>query len=186
MEDKLESSEQQHELTIDDVKRSAVEEGPQSEMIGSSLQLIIFRLGGEEYALPIDQVKEIVITPGIAKVPQTPDYIKGVANIRGTIIAIMDLEEKFGLKKKKGDQLKNHNYTLVIESDNHKVGILVKQVPLTLTVKSAEIDTSSSVMQYSSLEDECIEGIVKSEERLIILINIQRMISAENLNLLVN
>ena len=59
------------------------------------MQLIIFKLAGEEYGLSIDQIKEVVLTPRVAKMPQTPAYIKGVANIRGNIIAIMDLEQKF-------------------------------------------------------------------------------------------
>ena len=59
--------------------------------------MIIFKLGKEEYALHIDQIKEVVLTPGIAKIPQTPDYIIGVANIRGNIISIVSLNTKFGL-----------------------------------------------------------------------------------------
>ncbi len=169
------------EITLDEVRKQAANEAGKSAEVGDSLQLIIFKLGGEEYALPIDHVKEIVITPGIAKMPQTPEYIKGVANIRGTIIAIMDLEQKFGLEKVE-ELTQKHNYTLVIESESHKVGILVTKVPNTLSVRKSTIDTTSSVMQYSSLDQDCIEGIVKSNDRLIILINILKMIEAENMN----
>jgi purine-binding chemotaxis protein CheW len=55
--------------------------------------------GGEEYALVIDQIKEVVITPKVSRIPLTPKYIKGVANVRGDILAIIDLEECFGLAK---------------------------------------------------------------------------------------
>ena len=62
-------------------------------------QIVVFRLGQEEYGLPIEQIKEVVITPNITRMPQTPAFVKGVANIRGNVIAILDLEEKFGLAR---------------------------------------------------------------------------------------
>lgn len=170
------------EVSLEEVKRAAAAENSQNVESGALLQLIIFNLGGEEYALPIDHVKEIVITPGIAKIPQTPTYIKGVANIRGTIIAMMDLEEKFDLDHEQNVDGTTYKYTLVIESESHKVGILVRQVPSTLSVLKAKIDKSTSVMQYSSLDQECIDGIVKSNDRMIILIDILRMIESEHLN----
>jgi len=172
----------QEEISIEEVKKAAAAVNSQNEESGESLQLIIFNLGGEEYALPIDHVKEIVITPGIAKIPQTPDYIKGVANIRGTIIAMMDLEEKFNLEPDENLDALMNKYTLVIESEDYNVGILVRQVPSTLSVLKAKIDKSSGIMQYSSLDQDCIAGIVKSEDRMIILIDILRMIESEQLN----
>lgn len=173
----------EHEVSLEEVKQAAQAEQSNTEESGSTLQLIIFELGGEEYALPIDQVKEIVLKPGMAKIPQTPPYIKGVSNIRGTIIAMMDLEEKFDLNYSNESNGTHHKYTLVIESESHRVGILVKQVPSTLSVKESKIDRSSDIMQYSSLDKDCIDGIVKTEDRLIILIDILRMISSEQLDI---
>lgn len=170
-------------LSLEEVQKVAMEAKELTRETGTSLQLIIFRLGGEEYALPIDQVKEIVLTPGMAKIPQTPEYIKGVSNIRGTIIAMMDLEEKFDLIIEKKAELTDYKYTLVIESESHRVGILVRQVPSTLSVLEAKIDRSADVMQFSSLDQECIEGIVKSDNRLIILVDILGMIESEQLTL---
>src|SRR6478752_3903251 len=88
----------EREVTIEDIKKEAANE-IQKKDIGRRIQLIIFKLGTEEYALSIDQIKEVVLTPRIARMPQTPSYIKGVANIRGSIIAILDLEQKFGIEK---------------------------------------------------------------------------------------
>jgi purine-binding chemotaxis protein CheW len=144
-------------------------------------QLIVFKLGNEEYALPIDQIKEIVLTPPITKLPQTPDFIKGVANIRGNIIAIADLEEKFGVTPNTDEEERNKigMYTLVIESDAFKIGILVKSVPNTLAASDDEIDDSPNVVHDSSLDDNYIKGIVKSDKRLIILIDIFKVIKEE-------
>lgn len=176
-----EKTEELKEVSLAEVKAAAANSAPNATDAGESLQLIIFKLGGEEYALSIDHIKEIVITPGIAKIPQTHNYIKGVANIRGTIIAIMDLEEKFNLVT--NSDAGSFNYTLVIESENHKVGILVKEVPNTLSIPKSEIDRSSGIMQYSSLDEDCIDGIVKSGERLIVLIDIFKMMKSEEVSI---
>ena len=129
----------------------------------------------------IDQIKEVVITPRIAKVPQTVHYLKGVANIRGNIIAIMDLEERFSLispDKENQDALVS-NYTLVVESEEFKVGILVKEVPNTLSIRTSDIDSSSDIIRYSALDERCIKGIVKSAERMIIMIDVFELLSID-------
>ena len=169
------------EYTIEDVKRDASKEVQKREH-SERMQLIIFKLGSEEYGLSIEQIKEVVLTPRIAKMPQTSDHIKGVANIRGNIIAIMDLEQKFGLTKSnaitEGD---NSNYTLVVESDEYKVGVLVKEVPNTLSISVSDIDTASNFVQYTSLDTDSVIGVVKSGERMIILIDMIKLIEAENI-----
>lgn len=148
----------------------------------SNIQLIVFKQGEEEYALKIDQIKEVVITPNITKMPQSPEYIKGVANIRGNIIAIVDLEEKFGLKSEK-DTLNegSKNFTLVIESEDVKIGILVKEVPNTLAVSRGEIDEAVNVIHNSNMDQNYITGIVKIDERLVILIDVFRVVSESDL-----
>ncbi len=139
------------------------------------VQLIIFKLGTEEYAMEIDQIKEVVITPKIAKVPRTPTYIKGIANIRGNIIAIMDLEERFGIGESTGNN-QLANYTLVIESDEFKIGFLVKEVPNTLSVALEEIDSFSEVIRYSEVDEKCIKGIVKHGQKMIFMIDVYQLL----------
>ncbi|MGZ3865546.1 MAG: chemotaxis protein CheW [Flavisolibacter sp.] len=169
------------EYTLQDVKNEAGKEILKKDN-SERIQLIIFKLGQEEYGLSIEQIKEVVLTPKIARMPQTAPYIKGVANIRGNIIAIMDLEQKFGLSIAQDSSLsENSNYTLVVESDEYKVGILVKEVPNTLSINSSEIDTASSFVQYTTLDASCIIGVVKSGERMIIMIDMIKLIEAENL-----
>jgi purine-binding chemotaxis protein CheW len=167
------------ELTLDDIRKQAMSHKAEA-MRGARIQLIIFKLGTEEYALNIDQIKEVVLTPGIAKIPQTPKYVKGVANIRGSIIAIVDLEEKFGLTRE-NQQKSIGNYTLVVESEEFKIGVLVTEVPNTLTVYETDIDTSSSVLQYSNLKEDCIKGIVKAGDRMIILVDMIKMMDSDEL-----
>ena len=146
-------------------------------------QLIVFRQGTEEYGLHIDQIKEVVLTPNITKMPQTPNYVKGVANIRGNIIGIIDLEEKFGIKEATTTEEANKasNYTLVVESDEFKVGILVTEVPNTLSVNSADMEHSINIVHDNNVNSDYIQGIVKLENRLIILIDIFKVLNEQEL-----
>jgi purine-binding chemotaxis protein CheW len=166
--------------TVEEVKKEAAAYTQRNDT-GERVQLIIFKLGKEEYAMNIDQIKEVVITPRIAKVPQTAGYIRGVANIRGNIIAIMDLEERFNLIEKTDLATAESiaNYTLVVESEAFKVGILVKEVPNTLSVVRADIDSSSEIVRYTALDERCIKGVVKSGERMIIMIDMFELLAID-------
>ncbi len=166
--------------TIDDVRREASRETEKAADVVKTIQLIVFKLGDEEYGLSIDMIKEVISTPNIARVPQTPDYVKGVANIRGNIITVLDLEQKFGLAKPEHHNIKQ-NFTLVLKSDEYKAGVLVRQVPGTLTVKESDIDLASGFIQYTNLDESSIIGVVKSGNRMIILIDMIRLIQIDNL-----
>lgn len=183
------------------------------------VQLIVFKLGDEEYGVPIEQVKEIVLTPAISKVPKTPKFISGVTNIRGSIIALIDLEVRFGIKEKefqpKADPDKSREndgsagsaespqsdlteakpksdlpaeqpgrenditYTLVIEVDNYTLGLIVNEVPNTLNITDADIDKAPGIIQEASIEQGYIKGICNIEDRLIILLDLNRILTFE-------
>ena len=145
-----------------------------------TLQIVVFKLGGEEYGLHIDQIKEVVITPNVTKMPQTPSYVKGVANIRGNVIAIFDLEDRFNLAR--DIQNTGSKYTLVVESEDVKLGLLVNEVPNTVSVNASDLDESVGIINDASADSNYIKGIIKSGERLIILIDIFKVIDHEMTN----
>ncbi|MDN5203805.1 chemotaxis protein CheW [Fulvivirgaceae bacterium BMA10] len=162
-------------------------EGHLEEISYDSEQIIVFKQAGEEYGLHIDQIKEVVITPNITRMPQTPHYIKGVANIRGNIIAIIDLEEKFGLKDDQNTSVKSDEqcYTLVVESEEFKVGILVNEVPNTLTVSTKDIEDSINIASSGEVDQDYIRGIIKLKDRLVILIDIFKVLNEKDKDLIV-
>lgn len=145
-----------------------------------TFQIVVFRLGMEEYGMHIGQIKEVVITPQVTRMPQTPSFIKGVANIRGNIIAILDLEEKFGMKKEGDSEQKKHNYTLVIESDEYKMGVLVKDVPNTLSISATDIE-ETVLTGEGNPEHAYVKGIVKLPQRLVIMIDIFKVMTEQEL-----
>jgi len=166
-----------------ELKDISVKEKQSTETF-KNLQVIVFKLGTEEYGLTIDQIKEVVITPNITKVPLAAFYVKGVANVRGNILAVIDLEERFGLHSNQAtDSNEKHNYTLVVESDDLKMGILVKEVPNTLSISEKNIDESPNIIQDQNADKNYIKGIIKLQNRLIILIDIFKVIAKEEVKI---
>lgn len=148
-----------------------------------NVHLIVFKLGGEEYGIRIEQVKEVTITPDIARMPRTPDFIKGVANIRGDIIAIMDLEGRFKIAPAE-PQNNKQTYTLVIETDSYNMGILVREVPQSLTVGVSKIDKTPGLIQEVNVHENFIDGIAKVGSRLIIVLDIRKILTVEESEIL--
>ena len=150
-------------------------------------QFIVFKLANEEYAIPIEDVKEVTHTPLISKMPKSPSFIKGVANIRGEIIAVLDLEERFKLKT--GINLpsgKKSSYTMVIDADTYYIGILTRQVPHTLLLKKSEIDKAAHVIKKANIQKEFIDGLGKSNGNLIIILNIHKLLNDKEISFLTN
>jgi len=150
----------------------------------SKMQIVVFKLEGEEYAFQIDQIKEVVATPKLSRIPHAPKYIKGLGNIRGTVMAIIDLSEKFGLMEEEAKTTQNSPYTLVIQSKKFRVGILVKEVPATLTIKGTDIDASTGIMSQTSLDETFIKGLVKQEEQMIILVDAIELIQSDEVQMI--
>ena len=145
------------------------------------LHLVVFKLGGEEYGVRIEQVKEVTVTPEIAKMPRTPSFIKGVANIRGDIIAIMDLEQRFGIERVAPSIPKrdSRTYTLVIESSDFTIGLIVQEVPQSLSIPVSQIDKTPHLIHEKNRIENFIEGIGKVEGRLIIILDMLKILSSD-------
>jgi len=147
------------------------------------VHLIVFKLGVEEYGIRIEQVKEVTITPEIAKMPKTPAFIKGIANIRGDIIAIMDLEERFKIKPIEQDNavpVKN-TFTLTLDAGDFTLGLIVREMPQSLTIPISQIDKTPTFIQDMNINENFIEGIGKINGRLIIVLDIMRILSSDEL-----
>jgi purine-binding chemotaxis protein CheW len=149
--------------------------------VESNVHLIVFRLGTEEYGIRIEQVKEVTVTPDIAKMPRTPAFIKGIANIRGDIIAIMDLEERFKITSVKADGYTGRTFTLVIETKEYTIGLIVNEVPQSLSLPISKIDKTPTFIQDISINDNYIEGIGKIGSRLIIVLDIFKILTQEEI-----
>jgi purine-binding chemotaxis protein CheW len=147
------------------------------------LHLVVFKLGNEDYGVKIEQVKEVTLTPEIARMPKTPTFIKGVSNIRGDIIAIMDLEDRFNIKRTSSGS--KNSYTLVIESPDYTIGIIVKEVPQSLTIPYSKIDKAPNIVREKNINENYIDGIGKADDgRLVIILDIYKILSTEEIEFL--
>jgi purine-binding chemotaxis protein CheW len=152
------------------------------ELLKPDIHLIVFKLGREEYGIRIEQVKEVTLTPEITRMPKTPKFIKGIANIRGDIIAIMDLEDKFGITPvAPEDGMRSRNYTLVIDVQNFTIGLVVQEVPQSLTLSHAQIDKTPNIIKELNINDKFIDGIGKADGRLIIILDIEKILSHQEI-----
>ena len=133
------------------------------------VQLIVFRLGDEDYGIRIEQVKEVTVTPEVARMPKTPPFIKGIANLRGDIIAIIDLEERFQLRPA-GRPLPERSYTVAVEAADYTLGLVVREVPRPFTMPLSQIEPAPDFVQDSSTRDKYLEGIAKLPEGGIIIV----------------
>lgn len=139
--------------------------------------LVVFPVGKEEYAFEIGQIKEVVPVPPISPVPQTKPYILGVANVRGNVLAVIDLAKRFG--RKKGQQEDYLKYVIVIKSEDIKVAVASSQVPETLMIRESQIDSTADVMRKTNTEQSFINGVVKKDNRMIILIDVLDMVNGD-------
>lgn len=145
------------------------------------IHLIVFKLGAESYGIKIEQVKEVTVTPSVTRMPRTPDFIKGVANIRGDIIAIMDLEERFGIRPVVSENEKLTSYTLVIEAKEYSIGLVVKEVPQSLNLAVSKIDKTPAFLQDIAVQESYIDGIAKVDNRLIIVLDMYKILSSDEI-----
>ncbi|MEO9967368.1 MAG: chemotaxis protein CheW [Reichenbachiella sp.] len=156
---------------------SKTELTPEVEEEEKSNMLVVFPVGSEEYAFEIAQIKEVVTVPPISPIPQTKSYIRGVANVRGNVLAVLDLARKFGLKKQEAEDY--INYVIVIKSEKIKVALASSQVPETFIIKDSQIDSTADVIRKSSSEQNYIKGIIKKDKRMIIFIDVLEMMENE-------
>lgn len=135
------------------------------------LQIVGFRIGRETFGLPIDIVREIVRVPEITSVPNAPDYIEGVINLRGRIIPVVDLRKRFGEKSFVPDK---KNRIVVVELETRAIGLLVNSASEVLRLPPSEIEEPHNVFKEGELD--YITGVGKLKGRLVILLDLHRVL----------
>ena len=142
------------------------------------VQLIVFHLGDEDYGIRIEQVKEVTVTPEVVKMPKTPPFIKGIANLRGDIIAIIDLEERFQLRPA-GRPVPEFSYTLAVEAADYTLGLMVREVPRPVTLPVSLIEPAPEFVQDSGQREKYLEGIAKlpNSEGVIIVLDMAKLLT---------
>jgi purine-binding chemotaxis protein CheW len=143
-------------------------------------KLLTFSLGSEGYGISILKVKEIIGMMDITPIPRTPEFIKGVINLRGKIIPVMDLRIKFGMNAKEYDERTCVIVTEVLMSGVQKLlGVVVDMVSEVVTISQDQIEPPP---EYgSALEHSSILGIGKIKDRVVIILDIDEVFQCEEI-----
>ncbi len=140
------------------------------------LQLVTFSIGSEEFGVDILKVIEIIRTMEITKVPKAPAFVEGVINLRGLVIPIIDLRRRFGLAEKAGD---SDTRIIVIEINGMSVGFVVDSVSEVLRIPANTVEPAPPVV--AGVDSDYISGVGKLEDRLLILLDLDKLLSADDL-----
>jgi len=135
------------------------------------LQIVGFRIGDETYGVRISAVREIVRVPAITAVPNAPDYIEGVINLRGKIIPVMDLRKRFGIKNVEPNK---KNRILVVELENKVLGLIVNSASEVLKIPPSDIEMPNTMFQEGEVS--YVTGVGKLNGRLVILLDIGKLL----------
>ena len=155
------------------VEETPVREHSLVKTVGS-MQLVSFRLAQEEYGIEITRVREIILMGEITRVPQTPSYVKGLINLRSTVIPVIDLRIRFGLAEA---DVTDESRIMVVNVSGKTIGIVVDAVSEVLRVSSEQIAPPPPTVV--SLGTEYLTGLVKLEKQLLLLLDIDRLLGKE-------
>jgi chemotaxis signal transduction protein/chemotaxis regulatin CheY-phosphate phosphatase CheZ len=140
-------------------------------------QYIGFHLHDGDYAIPITVVREIINLPGITKIPQSPPYLRGITNLRGTVIPVVNLKQLINLPEGREEEKK----VIVIASGSITFGILVDGITGVVSIAAETIESPEAI---SHGQNDRVEGIAKQDGRLILILNAKKLIPLEDMHLL--
>lgn len=140
------------------------------------LQLVGFNVGREFFGVSIGAVKEIIRVPDITPVPDTPDFVEGVVNLRGRIVPVVDMRRRVGIQSAERNR---GNRILVLELAGKVVGLIVDSASDIIKISEEAIEPPPDIV--SSIGAEYVTGVGKLEGKLIVLLDLTRLLSAEEM-----
>jgi purine-binding chemotaxis protein CheW len=135
-------------------------------------QVVVLELAGEAYGVEIGRVEEIIRMQPITRIPNGPAFIEGVTNLRGRVIPVLDLRKRFGLPSSEATR---RSRIVVGELGEHTVGLVVDGVSEVLLVGSDAVEPPSTLV--TSADSAFLRGVAKLEERLILLLDLSRILT---------
>ncbi|MBA2174090.1 chemotaxis protein CheW [Halobacillus locisalis] len=140
------------------------------------VKVIVFQLQDEEYTIPVDAVGSIERMMPITRVPRTAAFVKGVINLRGVVTPIIDLRERFGLEHMEETE---QTRIITVTIDGMAVGLIVDAANDVLDIYEDQIEPPPEVV--GTLEAEYIQGVVRMDHRLFILLNMSKVLSSDDI-----
>ncbi len=138
------------------------------------LQWVTFRLENETYGINVMQVQEVLRYTDIAPVPGAPGYVLGIINLRGNVVTVIDTRSRFGLPP---SEVTENSRIVIIEAEKQVIGIMVDSVAEVVYLRSSEIESAPNVGTEESAK--FIQGVCNRGEELLILVDLNRLLSDE-------
>ena len=139
-------------------------------------QMVLFELNAETYGLDIAAIREIIRMQEITQVPRAPAFVEGVINLRGKVVPVISLSAKLGLSRSK--ETKN-NRIVVVDLSGSTVGVIVDAVSEVVRISDNVIEPASEIVVAKSTD--FLRGIAKVSGKMVILLDLDRMLSKDNL-----
>ena len=137
---------------------------------------LCFSLGQQKFAMPLLQVKEVIASAETTSIPQSPAYFRGILNLRGQVISIIDLRSKLKIGKA---ELASETTIVILDLDGHFIGVVVDSVDAVLSFEASSISGPPAYDPTSG--NDFIVGVAKKEKALILLIDLKKVLSNEDL-----
>jgi purine-binding chemotaxis protein CheW len=135
-------------------------------------QLVLFELANEHFGIDIAMVQGIVKLQEITKIPQSPDYVVGITNLRGDVLPVIDLEKRFGIA---AHEQTRDTRIVVVNMDHLKIGMIVAAVSEVLTIDDSVIEPTPAIV--TTVNSRFITGIARIDTRLVILLDLSLVLS---------
>lgn len=145
------------------------------ETVTEASRFLIFSLCSEQYAVPLLKVKEVIALTDITPVPYSPPHFKGIMNLRGQVISVIDLRQKLKMPKADANQ---ETAIIILDLSPLSLGIIVDSVESVLAVDQAEIQPPPDI---GGANTAYIRGVTRKDKKLILLLDIERTLSVEDL-----
>jgi len=139
-------------------------------------KIIVFALGHEEYGVEVEKVKTIERMQQMTRVPKTPPFIKGVINLRGVVIPIIDLRARFGLPEKEATE---NSRMIIVATGNIEVGMIVDSANDVIDLDDSLVESPPEIV--GGIRAKYLDGIAKIGERLLVLLNLEQVLNKEEL-----
>jgi len=155
------------------INKQSEQQNVDTNQLDDIVQLVGFVIGEEEYAVPILTIQEIIRPIGWTRVPQTPPYVLGVFNLRGSVIPLIDLRLKFGLSSRKHNE---ETRFIVIKEGDDVAGFVIDRLTMAIRIKKADIGPAPDTLAG---DDSAIDGVGKQSDRIITILKVKKLLERD-------
>jgi purine-binding chemotaxis protein CheW len=141
-----------------------------------NVQLVGFRLDGDDYAIPITRIQEIILMKPVTRIPQVPAFIEGLINLRGVVIPLINLRTRFGLAPREVD---DETRTIVLNLHDRTIGCIVDAVTQVMRLAGDQIQPTPTTI--ASVARNYISGLARLEDRLLIVLDVEKLFDPSEL-----